>query len=59
MKERLYQSIIINHVFLGLKQIAVETLGPFSDGARRFVDEFGKLLVDASDDARSKAGTKR
>lgn len=51
-KERKYKTIIASHVFLGF---AVETMGPFSDGTLRFVNELGKLLNIASGDARSKS----
>ncbi len=51
-KFRLYESICLNHEFVAF---AVETLGPFGDGTRRFVDELGKMLIETSGDARSKS----
>lgn len=43
---------MIHHDFVGF---AVETLGPFSDGARRLVDDLGRLLISTSGDPRSKS----
>ena len=51
-KKDLYKTIMLNHEFV---PFALESLGPFSDGTRRFVDELGKKLIEESGDKRAKS----